>query len=150
MGFFQKVRIFFQVALRSLSRALFQAWSNVGDYETIELTDRVYLRFPKAEVTLKSVGAGGSEVMQSMKLSIEEATQIFQSIERACDLREIVEIRTGELSWITDARLGSNPDKIIIEFNGPLGWTRAIARREDVAKAISEFADRFGSNKRLQ
>jgi hypothetical protein len=142
MSFFWKVRIFFQILLRSLSQALSQAWSNIGDYETIELNGRLYLRFPKAEVTLKS--EGGGEVMQSMKLSIEEATQIFQSIQRAYDLHEIVEIKVGELSWITDARLRSNSDEIIIKFDGPLGRTREIARREDVARAIAEFADRFG------
>ena len=144
MGFFQKVRLFFQVLLRSLSQALTQALSEIGSNERIGLTDGLYLRIPKAELILMSVGAGGSEVIQSMKLSVGEAQEIFQSIKRACDLHEIVEIKVGELSWRTDARLKSNPDKIIIVFDGPLGYTRTIARREDVAAAITEFTNRFG------
>ena len=143
MSFFQKVRLFFQVLLRSLSQALTQALSEIGSNEKIGLTDGLYLRIPKVELIL-SVGAGGSEVIQSMKLSVGEAQEIFQSIKRACDLHEIVEIKVGELSWRTDARLNSNPDKIIIVFDGPLGYTRTIARREDVAAAIIEFTNRFG------
>lgn len=144
MSVFRKVGILFQVLFNSLSHALSQAWSNAGHYETIELTDRLYVRVLKAELTLKSVGGGGSEVMQSMKLSIEEATQIFQSVQRAYDFHEMVEIKVGQLSWMTDARPRSNSDEIIIKFDGPLGRTRAIARREDVGKGIAKFADRFG------
>ena len=66
------------------------------------------VRLPKAEVTLKSEGGRGSEVMQSMKLSIVEATQIFQSIQRTYDLHEIVEIKVGELSWTTFRDKGSS------------------------------------------
>src|SRR5438105_4097749 len=109
MSFFQKVSLFFQVLLRSLSKALSQALSEVGAYEKIALTNGLYIRVPKAELVLMSVGAGGSEVIQSMRLSVDEAKQIFQSIKRACDLREIVEIKVGELYWTTDARLRSNP-----------------------------------------
>lgn len=144
MSFFQKVRLFFQVLLRSLSRALSHVLSEIGAYEKIDLTKDVYLRVPKAELFLMSVGAGGSDVVQSMSLSVDEAKQIFQSIERACDLREIVEVKVGDLSWTTDARLRSNPDEIIIMFNGPQGRTRAIAKREDVAAAVAEFTRRFG------
>jgi hypothetical protein len=86
--------------------------------------------------------------MQSMKLSIDEAAQIFQSILHACDVREVVEARIGELAWITDARLRPNSDDVIIKFDGPLGRTRAIVRREDVAKAIAEFANRVWSRRR--
>jgi hypothetical protein len=84
--------------------------------------------------------------MQSMNLSIDEAREIFQSIKRACDLHTIVKIKVGELSWATDARLQSNPDSIAVTFDGPLGRTNAIAKRETVAAAIAEFADRFGLN----
>src|ERR1017187_3510285 len=145
MRFFQKVRLFFRVSIRFLfrtsSQALSQTLSKVSAFEKIELTDGLYLRVPKAEVTLISVGAGGSEVIQSMTLSVDEATQIFRSIKRACDLYEVVEIKAGELSWTTDARLQSNPDKVIIVFNGPLGHTRTDARRKDLAAAITEFTN---------
>jgi hypothetical protein len=146
MSFFQKARLFFRVSIRFLfktsSQALSQTLSKVSAFEKIELTDRLYLRVPKAEVTLRSVGAG--EDIQSMTLSVDEATQIFRSIKRACDLHDVEKIKVGELSWTTDARLQSNPDKVIIVFNGPLGRTRTDARREDVAAAITEFTNRFG------
>jgi hypothetical protein len=146
MSFFQKVRLFFQVLRSSLSQALSQALSRVGSYEKITLTDGLYLRIPKAELTLMSLGAGGSEVVQSMKLSVNEAEQIFRSIKRACDLQEVVEVKIGDLSWKTDASLKSSPDEIIIVFNGPLGYAREVARREDVVAAVAEFTNRFGLN----
>ena len=144
MGFLQKARLFFRVLLKSLSAALTQALSEIGSNEKIALTDGLYLRLPKAELTLMSLGAGGSEVIQSMNLSVGEAQEIFRSIKRACDLHEIAEIKIGELSWRTDARLKSNPDEIIIVFNGPLGYTRTTAKHEDVVAAITEFTNRFG------
>ena len=90
-----------------------------------------------------SVGAG-SDVIQSTTLSVDEATQIFRSIKRACDLHEVIEVKVGELSWTTDARLQSNPDKVIIVLNGQQGYTRTDATREDIAAAITEFSNRFG------
>src|ERR1700684_868211 len=99
MSVFQKVRLFFQVLRRSLSQALSQALSRVSSYEKIALTDCLYMRIPKAELTLMSLGAGGSEVVQSMKLSVYEAEQIFRSIKRACNLNEVVEVKIGDLSW---------------------------------------------------
>jgi len=147
MSLFPKVRLFFRVSIRFLFRTssqhLSQILSKVSAFENIELTDGLYLRVPKAEVTLTSVVAG-SEFIQSMTLSVDEATQIFRSIKRACDLHDVVKIKVGELSWTTDARLRSNPDKVIIVFNGPLGYMRTDARREDVAAAITEFTNRFG------
>jgi hypothetical protein len=146
MSFFQKVGLFFQVLRRSLSKALSQVLSEVGAYEKIILTKRFYVRVPKAELFLMWVGGGGSDVIQSTRLSVDEAQQIFQSIKRACDLRGIVEVKVGDLSWTTDARLRSNPDEIIIVCNGPQGRTREIAKREDVAAAVAEFTHRFGLN----
>lgn len=142
MHAFRKVRVFLQVLLQSLSRAL----SSLGSYEKIAFTERLYLRIPTAELTLMSVASGGSDVIQSMNLSVNEATEIVRSIKRACDLQELVEIRVGELSWKTDGRLQSNPDKIIIVFGGPLGYTREIANREEVVTAVREFSNRFGLN----
>jgi hypothetical protein len=144
MGLFQKVGLFFRVLLRSLSKALSQVSSEMGDFEKITLARGLYFRVPKPEVTLMSVSSDGGDVIQSMSLSVDEAKQIFQSIKRACDLHEIVEVKVGELSWKADARLQSNPDIIVIAFNGPLGRTRVTAKREDVAAAVAEFTDRFG------
>jgi hypothetical protein len=58
--------------------------------------------------------------------------------------QEVVGVQIGDLSWKTDASLKSSPDEIIIVFNGPLGYAREIARREDVAAAVTEFSNRFG------
>jgi hypothetical protein len=136
MSFGQKVGLFFQVLIGSLLKAL-----SCGSHESIALTDRLYMRVPKAELTLMSVGG---DVVQSMTLSVSEAEQIFRSIKRACDLHEVVEVKVGDLSWTTDGTLKSGSEEIIIIFNGPLGYTREVAKREDVVAAVTEFADRFG------
>jgi hypothetical protein len=143
---FQNVRLFLRTLMRflrnesyeSLSRTL----SHLSAFEKIELTQGVYFRVPKAEVKLMSVGAG-SDVIQSMTLSIDEAKQIFRSIERAYDHHEIVEMKVSDLSWKTDCRVQSNPDKVIVAFNGPLGRTRIDVRRQDIAAAIANFTNRF-------
>ncbi len=149
MTVFQKVRLFIRMfvrfLLRTSSQSFSQTLSNLSAFEKIELTQGLYLRIPKAEVTLMSVGAGGSEVIQSMTLSVDDATQIFRSIKRACDRHEVVEVKVGELSWKTDCRVQSNPDRVIVSFDGPLGRTRTDAKREDIAAAIAKFADRFGT-----
>lgn len=79
-----------------------------------------------------------------MKLSIDEATEIFQSIKRACELQDVIQVKVGALSWTTDARVKSNPNKLVIVFDGPLGYTRDIAKRDDVTTALTEFTNRFG------
>ncbi|EIG57398.1 MULTISPECIES: hypothetical protein [unclassified Bradyrhizobium] len=90
-----------------------------------------------------SFGAGGSEVIQSMMLSIDETRQIFRSIERAYDDQELVEIKLGDLSWKTDCRLRTNPDKVTISFKRGGERTREDVRRQDVARAIAEFRSLF-------
>jgi hypothetical protein len=90
-----------------------------------------------------SVGGGGSEVIQSMTLSVDDAKKIFRSIERAYDRNEMAEIKVGDLSWKTDCRVQSNPDRVTVSFNGPMGRTRIDVKRQDIAAAIAEFADRF-------
>ena len=145
MSFFQKARLFFEVLIRVLfrtsSQAMSQILSEVSAFEKVALSDRLYIRVPKAELTLMSLG---SDVVQSMKLSVKEAEQIFRSIKQACDLQDVVEVKIGDLSWKTDARVKSNPDEIIIVVNGPLGYTRDTVRREDVAAAIDKFTNRYG------
>ena len=143
---FQNVRLFLRTLMRflrnesyeSLSRTL----SHLSAFEKIELTRGVYFRVPKAEVKLMSVGAG-SDVIQSMTLSIDHAKEIFRSIERAYDRHEMVEMKVGDLSWKTDCRIQSNPDRVIVAFNGPLGRTRVDAKRQDIAAAIANFTNRF-------
>ena len=144
---FQNVRLFLRTLVwflrnetyESLSRTL----SHLSALEKIELTQGVYFRVPKTEVRLMSVGAGGSDVIQSTTLSIDDAKQIFRSIERAYDRNEMVEIRVGDLSWTTDCRVQSNPDRVTISFNGPSGRTRVDLKRQDLASAIAKFANVF-------
>ena len=88
-----------------------------------------------------SVGAG--EDIQSIPLSVDHAKKIFGSIERAYDRHEMVEIKVGELSWKTDCRVKSNPDRVTISFNGPMGRTRIDVRRQAIAAAIAEFSNQF-------
>jgi hypothetical protein len=144
---FQNVRLFLKTFVRFLRNAshetLSQILSHLSAFEKIELTQGVYFRVPKAEVRLMSVGAGGSDVIQSMTLSVDDAKQIFRSIERAYDRHEMVEIKVGDLSWKTDCRVQSNPDRVNVSFNGPLGRTSTHVRRQDIAAAIAKFTNRF-------
>jgi hypothetical protein len=140
----RRIKVFLDVLGRFLSRTVAQAWSHIaaelGPKETVALTNGLYFCIERSGLTLVSAAAGDS---QSMKLSVDEAKQIFSSIESACTSRDIVKVRTGELSWTTDARPKSDPEKVIIKLTGPLGYTRTDARRKDVAAAVVEFANRF-------
>jgi|ERR1700761_5261479 hypothetical protein len=143
---FRKVWIFVKTLMRilrnesyeSLSRTL----SHLSAFENIELTQRVYFRVPKAEVRLMSVFPGDDGI-NSMTLSIDDARQIFRSIELAYDGHEMVEMKVGDLSWTTDCRIQSDPGKVIVTLRGPWGRTRDIVRRQDMATAIADFAARF-------
>jgi hypothetical protein len=141
----RKIKVFFEVLGRLLSRvgsqALARIGAELGPEEKVTLTNGLYFRVERSGLTLVSVGAGEC---QSMKLSVDEAKQIFSSIESACTSRDVVKVRAGELSWTTDARPKSNPEKVVIRFTGPLGFTRTDAKRKDVAAAVVEFANRFG------
>ena len=58
-------------------------------------------------------GAGGSELVQSMKLSVSEAEQVFKSIKLACDHSETAKAIVSELHWTTDATIRTNQDTIL-------------------------------------
>ena len=134
-----------QFSITKISEALSRRSSYLSTFKQIELTRGVYflVSVPEAEVKLMSVGGGGSDVIQSMTLSIDDTKQIFQSIEHAYDHREFAEIQLGDLSWKTDCRVRSNPDKVTISFKR--GWerTRTDLRRQDIAAAIASFSDLF-------
>jgi len=92
------------------------------------------------------VSNSGGEI-QSTKLSVNEARQVLRSIQHACDLNDVVKIKVGELTWTTDARLGSkDAEDIVIKFDGPGGFVRTPAKRKDVTAAMTEFVNRFGPN----
>ena len=93
-------------------RSVFQALSNMyfaRTFEKISLTDQLYLGIPKVGITLVShFGGEGSGI----KLSVDEARQVLQSMKQACELNDVVEIKVGELTWKTDARPTSkDPEK---------------------------------------
>src|ERR1700759_780000 len=101
MKFFKKVEAFCQVLKRVLLRAgcqvLSQAIAELASNGKIELTDSAFFNIRRSGLSLMSFGAGGSEVVQSMKLSVDEARQIFLSIKRACVGQDIVSVRVGGL-----------------------------------------------------
>ncbi|MCG2645312.1 MULTISPECIES: hypothetical protein [Bradyrhizobium] len=136
----RRIKVFLDLLGRFLSRKGTQAWSHLAaelrPKETVALTNGLYFCVEQSGFTLVSVGAGDS---QSMRLSVDEAKQIFSSIDAACTSRDVIEIRAGELSWATDARPKFDPEKVIIKFTGPTGSTRAEATRKDVAAALAEF-----------
>jgi hypothetical protein len=134
MKFAQTISLFFRVVSRMIRE----------DRENrIKFSDRVYMRLPRTEITLVSLGAG--ESIQTMKLSIDDAREILRSIKRACDLHQVEEIRIDRLSWKTDARVNfPGQDTVVIQFDGPLGFTREQLKREAVTAAVTEFTKRFG------
>ena len=126
-------------------RSVFQALARMyfaRSYEKIALTDRLYLGVPKMEITLVSLIGEA----QTAKLSVDDARQVLRSVTQACDLNNVVEIKVGDLTWITDARVKSgNPDQIVIKFSNSQGSTRTSATRAGLLAATEEFVSRFGA-----
>lgn len=147
--FIRNATIFLRTLARFLrievSESLSRRSAYLSTFTRVELTRGVYflVSVPEAEVKLMSVGAGGSEIIQSMRLSIDDTKQIFRSIECAYDHEDVAEIKLGEVSWRTDCRVRSDPEKVTISFKR--GWerTRADVWRQDLAKAIANFSDLF-------
>jgi hypothetical protein len=141
---FRKVQLFVKTLMRFLRNESYESLprtlSYLSAFEKINLTEGVFFSIPKAQVRLWSIGAGGSEFIDSMALSFDQVKQLFRSIERAYDHQEVVEINVGDLSWKTDA---SNPDKVTVSFDGPQGRTRIQVKRQDMAAAIAKFSNRF-------
>lgn len=143
MTILRKVGLFFIVLFRSLWRA----WSDDLSREKINIGEYIYFRLPKDKATMKgdlSLISLNADDVQSNKLSVSDATQLFHSIKRACDLQDVVEVKVGDLSWKTDARLKSDPALMTVVFNGPGGYTHATVKRNDVTEAILAFANKFG------
>ncbi|MCK1393938.1 hypothetical protein [Bradyrhizobium sp. 1] len=147
-----KIKLFFAVLGKLLSRNIFLMIaelqsklieeSNVLD--RIELTDLLSFEVRNSGLRVMSFGGGGSEVIQSLDLSVEEARLVFLSIKKACVAREAVSIQVGEQSWTIDARPRSGADNVIIRCRGPWMSTSEVAMLGNAAKATAHFADRFG------
>lgn len=144
----RKIEIFLRTLVRFLrnevSECLSRRSSYLSSFQEIDLTQAVYflVSVPEAEVKLESVGF---DFGISIGLSIDEAQQIFRSIERAYDDRDLVEIRLADLLWKTDCRVRSNPDKVTISFKRGWEGTRVNVRRQDVAMAIARSRNLLGT-----
>jgi len=135
------VREFLMVKIWHAMYAFFRALSRIDSAEKIKLSDQLYLRLPDTRLTLVSlIGAA-----DAIKLSVEDAREIFKSIKSACDTQDIRETKVGELSWKTDGRTRSaDQDHMVIQFNGPSGFTRIPVKRDEIAAALAEFETKFG------
>ena len=146
---FRNAAVFLRVLMRfsraEISGFLSRKSKYLSTIKRVELTRGVYflVSVAEAEVQLMSVGAGGSDVMESMTLSIGDAKQIFGSIAYAYDHQDVAEIKLDELLWKTDCRVRSNPEKVTISFERGWGRTRADVRRQDLAMAIANFSQLF-------
>jgi hypothetical protein len=96
---------------------------------------------PEGEARFEDFGSGGSEVILSGLLSLDEAKQIFQSMEHAYDHCEPAEIRLGTLLWKTDCRVRSRPDEVHITYVQSGSRSHTILKRQELAKAIASFND---------
>jgi hypothetical protein len=123
---------------RALSRTFGGARSAHNSAERIEFSDRFYLAVPRIALTMIFVTI---DAVNSTKLSVNEAREIFESIKSALRKNGVTKINLGELSWKTDA---SDEYQVTISFNGPSGSVYTVVERADVAAAIADFKRRFG------
>lgn len=145
----RNVTIFLETLKRFLRKRISEYISRRSAYfstfKRVELTRTVYfvVSVPEGVAKLWSIGARGSDFIQSMTLSIDDTKQIFRSMECAYDHRDSAEVKLGELSWKTDCRVRSNPEKVTISFKR--GWERTWTdvRRQNLATAIANFNGLF-------
>jgi hypothetical protein len=125
-----------------IAKSLLQLVLNVSREDRIAFSHRVYMRHPSDEITLVSLGIDN---VQSMKISVNDAKKIFRSIKRACEQNQAEEIKTDRLYWRTDARIDfPGQDTVVIQFDGPLGFTRELVKRQAATTALMEFTRKFG------
>jgi hypothetical protein len=123
-------------------RSIFQAFLRLDSESKIKFSNRLYLRVPREELTLVSLGIDNILVT---KLSLSEATEVFSLIKSACDINEFREAKIGEWTWKIDGRLRSaDHDHVVIQFSRALESTREVVQRKNVAAALANFSARFG------
>ena len=131
------------VKIRHAIYAFFRALSRMDSSEKIKFSDKLYLGIPDPRLTLVSLIGEGDAI----KLSVENAREIFDSLKLACETQDIKEIKVGERSWKVDGRIRSaDQDHIVVWFEGRSGFTRTLLRRNEVARALAQFDARFGLN----
>jgi hypothetical protein len=103
--------------MKAFLQALYRMVSwNDEKYHRIKLVgDTPCIRFPRLKFTLFT-GEG------SVDLSVAEISGLLASIKTACERRDIVHVKIGDLSWTTDARLREKkPDRVAIRCWTPGG-----------------------------
>jgi hypothetical protein len=128
--------------LAQIIKSWVRVLSDNNGEDRITFSDRVYMCVPHGKITLVSLAIDN---IQTATISIDDAKEIFRSIKRACDLSQVDEVKTDRLHWKTDARVYSKaPDTVIIQFDGPSGFTRGIVQRETATAAVIKFTRKFG------
>jgi hypothetical protein len=144
---FRSVQIFVRTLVRSLrteiSEFLSKRWAYVATFKRIELTRGFWFEVsvPEGEARFEDFGAGGSEIILSGTLSLDETKQIFQSMEHAYTHCELAEIRLGTLLWKTDCRVRSHPDEVTIIYVQSGSRANKMLKRQELATAIASFND---------
>ena len=128
---------------RALYRTSLALWED-EKYQRIQLTsleNALFIRFPRPNFTFVcNLAETGSA-----DLSLAEVGELLASIEAACQRRDIVDVKIGDLSWTTDASLqAKDPDSIAINYWGPMGGLSARVSRQRLLSACKEFSSIFG------
>jgi hypothetical protein len=137
-----RMKAFFQALHRTASalrREAVAVWED-EKYQRIHLgsENSPFIRFPRRNFSLNT-GDG------SVELSLAEVRELLASIGSACERRDIVEAKIGDISWTTDARLkAKNPDRVGIRYWGPSGGLSATVSRKGLLSACDEFSSLFG------
>jgi hypothetical protein len=122
-----------------------RAVSGDPNYQRIKLTESewgLFVQFPRPRFRLQSNRGESSWT----DLSIEEARELFRSIESACRRQEVETVEIGDTKWTTDARPNArNPDGVIVKIGGQMGPARLGGlSRARLLSACKEFANVFG------
>lgn len=128
-------------------RLFWRAFLDWKSKEKMEIGQGVFLSIPKGTsapddlIQLISLSPGD---VQGNRLAVRDAGRLLQSMKSAIDLKQIVSIRVGDVSWTTDARpQSSGVPTVIIKFDGPGGFTRTFVKQDDALAAVSAFGKRF-------
>jgi hypothetical protein len=126
--------------VREFRRGPSKAVKNGGG--KISLSDRVYFMIPPSDVVLMSLSM---DSIQSIKLPMRDARAVFRMLKFCCEMHELQEVEIGELSWKIDGRTNSPEQQtMVVQFDGPQGWTREVVSRSGVLAAVTNFSNQVG------
>jgi hypothetical protein len=137
-----RIKAFFLALHRSVQASLKYVMEEDPNYHYVSLSPSKYglfVRFPRRPFELTcNMGESGS-----VKLSLSEMSELFASIEAACERGDEVRVKFGNhLGWTTDARLeGKDSDRAVIKFSGDmgLGYLGGFSRQQ-LLSACDEFS----------